>query len=52
MSKKTKAIPSQTWKEGGAQKSPPWATDPDDIRIGKVVPDWKPPVMRHVRGGA
>lgn len=29
-----------------------WLTDPNDPRIGKVVPDWKPPVMRHVRGGA
>lgn len=28
-----------------------WATDPDDPRIGKVDPTWKPPVMRHVRGG-
>jgi hypothetical protein len=30
---------------------PQWATSPDDHRIGKVVPGWKPPVMRHVRGG-
>lgn len=29
----------------------PWATDREDPRIGRVVPNWQPPVMRHVRGG-
>jgi hypothetical protein len=24
---------------------PPWVPDPDDPRIAKVVPGWKPPVM-------
>jgi hypothetical protein len=41
----------QTWKEGGTQAAPKWATDPDDPRIGKVVEGWKPPVMRCVREG-
>jgi hypothetical protein len=28
-----------------------WSPDPDDPRIAKVVPGWKPPVMRCVRNG-
>jgi hypothetical protein len=28
---------------------PPWVPDPDDPRISKVVPGWKPPVMVCVR---
>jgi hypothetical protein len=28
---------------------PPWTPDPDDPRISKVVPGWKPPVMVCVR---
>jgi hypothetical protein len=43
-------IARQGWKEGRAVRSEGWTTDPDDIRIGKVVPGWKPPVMRCVRG--
>lgn len=29
-----------------------WATDPDDPRIQKVVPGWKPPQMVCTRSGA
>lgn len=27
-----------------------WATNPDDPRIGKIVPGWKPPQMVCARG--
>jgi hypothetical protein len=29
----------------------PWVPDQDDPRITRVVPGWKPPVMRCVRAG-
>lgn len=42
----------QGWKEGREPRSEGWITDPDDPRIGKVVPGWKPPQMVCTRRGA
>jgi hypothetical protein len=36
----------------GRTKAAPWTPDPDDLRIPKVVPGWKPPVMTPPRAVA